>query len=103
MNCKFGGVVHRCHDALKYELMNIADAMATRESAVGAEPLINPGSLTALCLNSNSNNNTISSEDRDDIIVRSLWGNQHDGIIDVRLTNTDAPGYGVRDPKKVLQ
>ena len=102
MNCKYGGVVHRRHDALKYELMNIA-AMATRESAVGAEPLINPGSLTALRSNSDSNNDTVSSEDRGDIIVRSLWGNQHDGIIDVRLTNTDAPGYGDRDPKKVLQ
>ena len=102
MNCKFGGVVHRRHDALKYELMNIA-AMATRESAVGAEPLINPGSLTALRSNSDSNNDTVSSKDRGDIIVWSLWGNQHDGIIDVRLTNTDAPGYGDRNPKKVLQ
>ena len=102
MNCKHGGVIHRRHDALKYELMNIA-AMATRESAVGAEPLINPGSLTALRSNSDSNNDTVSSEDRGDIIVRSLWGNQHDGIIDVRLTNTDAPGYGNRDPMKVLQ
>ena len=35
MNCKFGGIIHRRHDKIKHELMNIT-AMATRESAVGA-------------------------------------------------------------------
>ena len=75
MNCKFGGIIHHCHDKIKHDLMNIA-AMATRESAVGAEPLIKPGSFTALCSNnSDSNNDTVSSEDCGNNIVQSLWGN----------------------------
>ena len=46
-SCKFGGPIHARHDAVKYELCTLL-AMAIRESAVRAEPLINPGSLTSL-------------------------------------------------------
>ena len=82
--------------------MNLA-AMAIRDSAVRAEPLINPGSLASLRTNSDSNNDIVSSKDRGDILVRNFWDKQHDLIVDVRVTDTDAPSYRKRDPMKILE
>jgi hypothetical protein len=36
-------------------------------------------------------------------LIRGLWQNGTDCIIDVRLTDTDAPSYRSRDPAKVLE
>ena len=101
-SCKVGGLIHGQHDDIKHELMNLA-AMAIRDSAVRAEPLINPGSLASLRTNSDSNNDIVSSEDRGDILVRNFWDKQHDLIVDVRVTDTDAPSYRKRDPMKILE
>ena len=101
-SCKHGGLIIGRHDEIQRELSTIA-AMALRESAVRAKPLINPGTYASIKSNSDSNNVEVSSEDRGDILVRGLWAKQQDGIIDVRVTHTDAPSYRDREPDKVLQ
>ena len=108
-SCKFGGLVHLRHDEVGQELMYLS-AMALRDSAVRAEPLINPGSLTTLRQNANNdennNNETEGGGERGDIIVRGLWGNGHkkrDGIIDVRVTDVDSPSHRNRLPEKILE
>ena len=60
-SCKLGGPIHARYDAVKYELSTLL-AMATRESAVRAKPLINPVSLTSLRSNSNNENGTEDDE-----------------------------------------
>ena len=99
-SCKFGGLVHICHDEVGQELMYLS-AMALHDSAVRAEPLINPGSLTTLRSNANNENNSSKSEggERGDIIVRGLWGNgnkKRDGIIKVRVSDVDITRRGGR-------
>ena len=91
-SCRVGGLIHGRHDEIKQELMNLA-AMAIHDSAVRAEPLINPGSLASLQNNSDSNNDIISNEDRGDILIRNFFDKQHEVIVDVRVTDTDAPSY----------
>ena len=100
--CRVGVLFHGWHDEIKHELMNLA-AMAIHDSAVQAEPLINPGSLASLQNNSNSNNDIISNKDCGDILIRNFWEKQHDLIVDVRVADTNAPSYQKRDPMKVLE
>ena len=107
MSCKYGGLIHGRHDAVIYELMTLL-AMAKRERDVRAEPLINPGSLASLRSNSDNENGSedlVLNADRGDIICNGFWGHgnkQTPAIVDVRVTDLDAPSNRIRDDEKVL-
>ena len=86
--------------------LEILSRMALKPSAVRAELLISTGSL---CKSSKTkqdkNDNSLDSTDtrkRGDLLVRSLWKNGSDCIIDVRVTDLEAASYVTRDPAKVL-
>ena len=103
--CKVGGLIIQRHDEINQELANLS-RMALKPSSVRAEPLISTGSL---CKTSNpTQDNSVKLQDpcdtraRGDLLVRSLWKNGSDCIIDVRVTDLDAPSYASRDPAKVL-
>ena len=105
LSCKVGGLVIQRHDEINQELGNLS-RMALKPSAVRAEPLISTGSL---CKSSKTkqdkNDNSLDSTDtreRGDLLVRSLWKNGSDCIIDVRVTDLEAASYVTRDPAKVL-
>ena len=107
-SCKFGGLIHGRHDDVSYEIKTLA-AMALRESAVRSEPLINPGSLTALRTNSQTANDSPIDEPeglRGDILINGFWGNGNKrtaAIVDVRVTDLDAPAHRNRVAEKVLE
>jgi hypothetical protein len=74
--------------------------MALKESAILAEPEVNP---SASITDSDKTMNAIDSNgDRGDLLIRGFWENGMDAIIDVRITDTDAKSYASRDPKKIL-
>ena len=73
--------------------------MALRASAVQAEPLIHPGSSTTPSLIPAP----VETDDRGDVLIRGMWVNRQDAIINVRITDTDQPSAKMRDPAKVLQ
>ena len=41
--------------------------------------------------------------DRGDILFRGLWKNQHETIVDIRVTDTDANAYKHQNPHDVLR
>ena len=107
-SCKFGGPIHARHDAVKYELCTLL-AMAICESAVRAEPLINPDSLISLRSNSNNENGTEDSEPDGtlgEILCNGFLGHRNKRtaeIVDVRVTDLDAPSHRNRVDEKVLE
>ena len=75
--------------------------MALKESAIRAEPEINPSA--SIMDSSNTITAIDKNGDRGDLLIKGFWDNGMDAIIDVRITDTDAKSYRTRDPKKVLQ
>lgn len=75
--------------------------MALKESAVCAEPEINPSASTT---NSTKTKDAIvTSGDRGDFFIHGFWENGIDAVIDVRSRmDTDAKSHASRDPKKIL-
>ena len=73
--------------------------MAFKPKAVRAEPQIHTGSSTAR----SDFDSTVETSDRGDVLVRGLWSNGQDAILDIRVTDTDQASYVTRDPEKVLQ
>ena len=49
------------------------------------------------------NLNKSNGDERGDLLIRSLWANSTDCIIDVRITDTDAPSHRNKGPTKVLE
>ena len=97
--CKNGGLIIRRHDELNRELASLA-SMALKESAIRAEPEINPSA--SITNSTKTKDATDTSGDRGDLLIRGFWENGMDAIIDVRITDTDAKSYASRDPKKIL-
>ncbi len=104
LQCKKGGLVNQRHNEIRDELCEIA-ARAIIPSAVRDEPLIHPcrladDNITAIFPEENlviDNNG-----DRGDVLIRGLWSNGTDCILDVRVTDTNAATYARKDPKEVL-
>ena len=98
-------VIHRRHDGISYELKSFA-AIALGKKAVRTKPIINPGSAFVLKSKRQCNNNDIvtSIDDlRGDIIIKGLFERNQDCIINVRVTDTDAPSYRTRNPYNVTK
>ena len=84
--------------------------MALRPAAVRDEPLITPvpKQHPTSTTNPNSANNPPVDDpsndgDRGDILFRGLWQNQHETIVDIRVTDTDANAYKHSNPHVVLK
>jgi hypothetical protein len=43
------------------------------------------------------------NEDRSDVLILGLWERGTDCILEIRVTDTDAPTYQMKDPSKVLE
>ena len=98
-SCKNGGNIIAHHDEIVSELVSLS-TMAFKQSAVQAEPQILTGSSTTAKSDSNG---TVETSDRGDVLVRGLWSNGQDAILDIRVTDTIEASYVTRDPEKVLQ
>jgi hypothetical protein len=84
--------------------------MALRPAAVRDEPLITtvPKQHPTQTKDPNSKNNPPVDDpsndgDRGDILFRGLWKNQHETIVDIRVTDTDSNAYKHLNPHDVLQ
>ena len=98
-SCKYCGLIIGQHYELKQELFNIA-VLVTHESSVQVKPLINPGSYVNIQSKTKSSDDTeVQTEDGGDILIQSLWGRQHDGIIGVQVTNC-APDKVLKSQEK---
>ena len=97
--------IHCCHDDISYELKSLA-AIALGKNSVRTKQLINPGSTSVLKSKRQYNDNSIEASTDDlpgDIIIKGLSDKNHDCIIDVLITDTDAPSYWSRNPFSVIQ
>jgi hypothetical protein len=81
-----------------------------KPAAVRDEPLITPVPKqhpTQTDIPNSTNNppvdNPSNDGDRGDILVRGMWKSQHETIIDIRVTDTDANTYKHQNPYDVLR
>ena len=116
LQCKKGALVMGRHDDVKDEVAYLA-ALATNAGSVRDEPIINIGRATPSGLPAHasiSSTNNVGpasthlppnppSQDRGDILIRSLFGKSTDCVIDVRVTDSDAPAKVKIDPMQVLR
>ncbi len=109
LSCKKGGLPILRHNEIRDELADFAEK-AFCASAIRSEPKIH------LCCdneekkaNQSENEPAVkknlckqNGEERGDLLIRNLWNNGTDCIIDVRCTDTDAKSYKAKDPMEVL-
>ena len=57
------------------------------------------GSFTAR----SDSNSTVETSNRGGVLVRGLWSNGQDTVLDILVTNTDQASYVTREPEMVLQ
>ena len=98
LECKKGGLVIQRHDEIKFELQDLA-ARALIPSVVRDEPQIYPSRSAAV---EETEGMSTPTEERGDLLIRNLWKHQTDCILDVRITNLDAPSNIHRKPESVL-
>ena len=110
LSCRRGGLVITRHNEIHDELADIAEK-AFCASAIRNEPKIHLGCDNE-AKNANKSDNTTAvkknlckttGDERGDLLIRSLWSNSTDCIIDVRITDTDQKTYKDKDPLKVLE
>ena len=80
LECKKGELVIQRHDEIKFELQDLA-TRARIPSVVRDEPQIYPGRSAVV----------EETEERGDLLIRNIWKHQTDCMLDVRITNLDAP------------
>jgi hypothetical protein len=106
LECKKGGLVISRHNEIRDELVDLASKALT-PSAVRDEPRIHT-SRPAEPLRTTDQNPVIRNlhkrqgEERGDVLIRGLWQQGTDAIIDVRITDLDAKSNISRAPMKVL-
>jgi len=98
-SCKNGGKIIDRHDEIVSELVPLS-TMTFIQSTIRAEPQIITGSSITVTSDSNG---TVETSNRGDVLVRGLWSNGQDAILDIHVTDTDQASYITRDPEKVLQ
>ena len=95
--CKKGGLIIQRHDEIKLELQDLA-ARALIPSVVHDEPQIYRGRSTNV---EETEEMSTPTEEHGDLLIRNIWKNQTDGILDVLITNLDAPSNFHRKPETV--
>ena len=108
LECKTGGLVISRHNEIRDELSDLA-SKALSPSSVRDEPKIHNGRTLEGKSDEENKENPVKrlfcnkgTEDRGDILIRSLWARGTDCIIDVRITDVDAKSNRSKDPDKVL-
>jgi hypothetical protein len=102
LECKKGGLVISCHNEIRDEPVDLASKALT-PSAVRDEPRIHT-SCPAELLTTTDQNLVIRNlhkrqgEERGDVVIRGLWQQGPDAIIDVRITDLDAKSNISRAP-----
>jgi hypothetical protein len=109
LKCRYGGLIIFRHDEVTRELIELG-TMALRPAAVRDEPLITPVPKQHPTQTNNPNttinppvDDPSNDGDRGDILFRGLWKNQHETIVDIRVTDTDANAYTHQNPHDVLR
>jgi hypothetical protein len=106
LDCKKGGLVISRHNEIRDELIDLASKALT-PSAVCDKPRIHT-SRTAESVRTSDQNPVIRNlhkrqgGERGDVLIRGLWQQGTDAIIDVCITNLDAKSNISRAPMKVL-
>ena len=96
--CNKGGLVIQHHDEIKFEVQDLA-ARALIPSVVHDEPQIYPGRSVDY---EETGGMSTPTEARGDLVIRNIRKDQTDWILDVRITNRDAPSNIHRKPEAVL-
>ena len=107
---KVGGLVIRRHDEIRDVLIDIASKVFPN-AAIRDEPKIHTGRVAEEEKATEQTTNNVrrnfrkhkGEEERGDILIRGLYANGTDCIIDVRVTDLDAKCDRNMDPEKVLQ
>uniref|UniRef100_A0A7S1VBR9 Uncharacterized protein n=1 Tax=Grammatophora oceanica TaxID=210454 RepID=A0A7S1VBR9_9STRA len=95
--CKVGGLVIRRHDEIRDVLIDIASKVFPN-AAIRDEPKIHTGRVAEEEKATEQTTNNVrrnfrkhkGEEERGDILIRGLYANGTDCIIDVRVTDLDA-------------
>ena len=95
MNCRRGGLIIQRHDAIKHEVGYLAES-ALSPSSVRDEPTINCSQETG------TSEGGADSGERGDLMIRGMWENGTDCIIDLVVTNLESASHSKRAPMKVL-
>ena len=98
-------MVTQRHNAIRNELSFIASKALT-PSAVRDKPLIHPGRPTQKdtpAMDPTATTNPSINDDRGDILIGHLWANNVNCIVDVRVTDVDAPSYKNSKPTNVIR
>ena len=98
LECKKGGLVIQRHDEIELELQAIA-ARALIPSLVRDEPQIYPSRSED---GEESEGMSTPAEERGDLPIITIWKHQTGCILDVRITNLDAPSNIHWAPEAVL-
>ena len=98
MRCRIPQFILSGHDEIKFVLQNLA-ARALIPSAVRDEPQIYPGRSADV---EETEGMSTPTEERGDLLIRNIWKHQTDCILDVRITNLDAPSNIHRKPEAIL-
>jgi hypothetical protein len=93
LTCNKGGLVIIRHNKLRDELASIAAAAFT-PSQVTTEPLIYPAQTPQ---------DTRHSQERGDILIRGFFDRARDCVIDVTISDLDAPSYSNKKAKAALK
>jgi hypothetical protein len=100
------------HDEVTRELIELGTGYIGFEASccVRDEPLITPVPKQHPTQTNNPNttinppvDDPSNDGDRGDIVFRGLWKNQHETIVDIRVTDTDANAYKHQNPYDVLR
>jgi hypothetical protein len=108
LECKKGGLVISHHNEIRDELSDLA-SKAFSPSAVRDEPKIHTCRSPEVKSDEENEENSVKrlfrnncNEDRGDILIRGLWAQGAECIIDVRIADVDAKSNRSEDPDKAL-
>jgi hypothetical protein len=98
-SCRKGGLIIIRHNEIRDELCDMA-CRDFQPSAIRDEPKIHQGRGTE---QGEKDKPMDDNENKGDVLIRGLWEKGTDCIIDVRVTDTDAPSYIKTSPAKALE
>ena len=107
LSCKVGGLVGWRHNNVQDEWAWLC-RKALPDSHVSSEPLIDNGARMGAGSGPGGRAMAASltveegSERWGDVSAQSFWTPRQKAIFDVRITDTDAPSYGIRAAAKIL-
>eukprot|EP00980_Cylindrotheca_fusiformis_P022782 scaffold9753_cov73-Cylindrotheca_fusiformis.AAC.1 len=100
LSCNSGGLIIQRHDEVKRELIQLAQRV-NPPSAVRDEPFIHAVSMPKA--NSTDGPSDAALSARGDILIRNMFSNGSETIIDVSLVHVDAQSHLSAEPLNVLR